>query len=59
MSKVMVILLILRAAERTGIKDEMHMSQCMRGVTIDDPLDYHSLWFFGSTVMQAETKSAI
>lgn len=55
----MVILLILRAAERTGIKDEMHMSQCMRGVTIDDPLDYHSLWFFGSTVMQAETKSAI
>lgn len=44
-SKVTVVILILSAAERTGIKGKIHESQRVLTVSTDHPLDYHSLPF--------------
>ena len=58
-SEVTVVILILRAAARTGIKGKIHKSQRVLTVSTDHPLDYHSLPFSAWSVMQAKTKSAV
>lgn len=50
------LILTLRAAERNGIKDKMHRTQCTLRVSTDYPLGYHSWWFFACVAMQARPR---